>query len=90
MRAPDDTGPGKTPDPPADPAAETERPPEPAAKPAPDLRTPPEWARHFGLEPPEAAGVRAIGRWLLHEAVSMAKYRAAHRRFKGGSSHGGR
>ena len=59
------------------------------AKPAPDMRIPPRWAKHFELEPPDAAGVRSIGGWEKHDdTVTEAAYRAALKQWQGGDSHG--
>ena len=59
-----------------------------AKPPAADTRTPPHWARHHGLAPPDAAGVRVTGGWELHDEVSGADYAAALKSWQEGSSHG--
>lgn len=56
-------------------------------KPPPETKTPPEWARDFEVDPANAAGVRATGGWELHDQVTRAKYRAALRKWTGGSTH---
>ena len=58
------------------------------AKAPPETRTPPAWAKHCGLEPPDAAGVRATSGWSLYDQVSEAQYRAALKKWQGATSHG--
>ena len=60
------------------------------AKPAPEeeVRTPPQWAKHFGLDPSTASGVRATGPWELHDSITEAEYQEAMTRFAEGGSHG--
>ena len=56
---------------------------------APATLTPPEHAKAHGLEPPDAAGVRSLGGWALHDQVTEAQYAAAVKRWQGGNSHAG-
>ena len=62
----------------------------PAKKPPAETRTPPQWALHFGLEPPDAAGIRSTGGWALHDQATEAQYSAAMSTWTGGTSHGER
>lgn len=61
---------------------------EKPAKQPPETHTPPEHAKAHGLEPVDAAGVRATGGWELYDRVTEAAYRAALRKWQGGNSHG--